>query len=104
VPLLITAAIVLGALLTSLGADVNVALPLILGSALWATWDARRVGARNFRTWLPSHPLALFVVLSLLWIVAFPAYLSLRERIRFGAAVPLPGVSTDTVRRLAMGV
>ena len=101
-PFLLTIAILLGTLLTSVGIGLNLALPMILITAGWAAWDSVRVGTRHFRGWLGRGPLGVFALTALLWIVAFPAYLVLRESIRAGAAEPRPGLSSDEVRRLVL--
>lgn len=87
---------------TSLGTGLNLVVPMFLFSAAWAAWDAQRVGARHFHGWLGRGPLGVFLLVSIGWIIAFPAYLLLRERIRFGTAAARPGVTSDEQRRFAM--
>lgn len=101
-PFLLTSAIVIGTALTSVATGLNVAVPMILITSGWAAWDSRRVGARHFRGLLGRGPAAVFLLVLCLWIVTFPAYLVLRERIRAGVAEPRPGLSSEEVRRLVL--
>lgn len=101
-PFVVPAALAIGTWLTSVGTGLNLAAPMILFSAAWAALDSTRVGARHFRGWMGRGPLGVFALVTLLWIVAFPAYLVLRERIRGGVADPRPGLSSDEVRRLVL--
>lgn len=101
-PFLLTIAIVIGTALTSVGIGLNLAVPMILFTAGWAAMDSTRVGARHFRGLLGRGPVAVFLMVGALWIVTFPAYLVLRERIRAGVAEPRPGLSSDEVRRLVL--
>ena len=90
-PFVVPTALLIGTWLTSVGTGLNLAIPMILFSAIWAAMDSTKVGARHFRG-----------LVAILWIVAFPAYLVLRERIRGGMAEPRPGLSSDEVRRLVL--
>ena len=61
---------------------------LILGSALWAAYDARITQPWRYRTGLANRPPMIFVGVLLLWIVVLPWYLIVRGRIR-GGTLPL---------------
>ncbi len=101
-PFVVPTALLIGTWLTSVGTGLNLAIPMILFSAIWAAMDSTKVGARHFRGWLGRGPMGVFGLVAILWIVAFPAYLVLRERIRGGMAEPRPGLSSDEVRRLVL--
>ena len=101
-PFLLPAALLVTTLLTSIGTGLNLAIPMVLICASWAAWDARRMGARHFDHWLGRGPVWVFLGVALLWLVAFPAWLELRERIRGGMVPPRPGVSSDEARRLVL--
>ncbi len=101
-PFLLTFAIVIGTALTSVGTGLNLALPMVIFTAGWAGFDSVKVGARHFRGFMGRGPVAVFLLVASLWIVTFPAYMVLRERIRAGVAEPRPGLSSDEVRRLVL--
>lgn len=60
---------------------------MIVISAVWAGWDASRIGLGKYKTGLGS-PTAAFIGVLLLWIVGFPWYLVVRQKIAAGQ-VPL---------------
>lgn len=101
-PFALPAALLLATGLTSVGTGLNLVVPMFLLCAAWAAWDAQHIGARHFRGWLGRGSFGVFVLVSVGWVLAFPAYLLLRERIRFGTATPRPGLSNDDARRFAM--
>ena len=57
---------------------------VVLGSALWVSWDSSRIRIRDYNTRLAGHPIALFFGAYILWIVVFPWYLVVRSKIRAG--------------------
>ena len=101
-PFVLPVALAIGTWLTSVGTGLNLAIPMILFSAIWAGWDASKVGTRHFRGWMGRGPAGVFLLVMFCWVAAFPAYLVLRERIRGGVAEPRPGLSSDEVRRLVL--
>ncbi len=101
-PFLLTFAIVIGTALTSVGIGLNLAVPMVLFTAGWAAFDSMKVGARHFRGFMGRGPVAVFFLVAALWVLTFPAYMVLRERIRAGVAEPRPGLSSDEVRRLVL--
>ncbi len=60
---------------------------MIVISAVWAGWDASRIGLGKYKTGL-SSPTVVFIGGLVLWIVAFPWYLVVRQKIAAGQ-VPL---------------
>jgi len=65
------------------------ALPalVVIGTALWVYFDAKRLGLGRYRTGLVNPEIATIGCFAM-WIVAFPWYLSARRRILLGQ-VPL---------------
>jgi hypothetical protein len=61
------------------------ALPalMVIGTALWVYFDAKRLGLSRYRTGLLNPEVATIGCLGL-WIIAFPWYLSARHKIRLG--------------------
>lgn len=61
------------------------ALPafVVIGTALWVYFDAKKLGLSRYRTGLISPEVAT-IGCFLIWIAAFPWYLSTRRRILAG--------------------
>ena len=61
------------------------ALPafMVIGTALWVYFDARRLGLSRYRTGLINPEVATIGCFGV-WIIAFPWYLSARHRILHG--------------------
>ena len=61
------------------------ALPalMVIGTALWVYFDAKRLGLSRYRTGLINPEVATIGCFGL-WILAFPWYLSTRRRILAG--------------------
>lgn len=80
-------------LLTSLVAfnvfdkTVQLSWLMILLTSVWVAEDSARVQLRRYRSGMACSPLGLFFCCSLLWIIAFPWYLSMRQKIQTGTAV-----------------
>src|SRR4051812_44278244 len=59
---------------------------MVLGTALWAAIDSSKLQLKRYKSGISYGPIALFILCVLLWIVAFPWYLSMRHKIKTGAA------------------
>lgn len=61
------------------------ALPafMVIGTALWVYFDARKLGLSRYRTGLIGPEVATIGCFGL-WIIAFPWYLSARHKIAHG--------------------
>ena len=61
------------------------ALPalMVIGTAVWVHFDARKLGLGRYRSGL-MNPEVVAIGCILVWIVAFPWYLSTRHRIKLG--------------------
>jgi hypothetical protein len=60
---------------------------IIFGTALWAAIDSKKIQLKRYKSGISYGPIVLFVGFVLLWIVAFPWYLSMRYKIKNGTAV-----------------
>ena len=56
---------------------------VVIGTALWVYFDAKKLGLSRYRTGLISPEIAT-IGCFLVWIAAFPWYLSTRRRILAG--------------------
>jgi hypothetical protein len=79
--LLLTASVVVEA-----GTGLPLTVFMVLGTALWAAVDSNRIGLRRYKSGVALGPIALFFGIALLWIVGFPWYVTVRGRIKRGAA------------------
>jgi len=66
---------------------------VILITAIWAAVDSSRIQLKRYQSGISCGPVVLFFGLLLLWVVAFPWYLSVRYRILNGTAVLKDGVT-----------
>ncbi len=57
-----------------------------LATSLWAAWDASKLGIRRYKTVFSLHPVAIFFLCALLWIVTMPLYLVARNKVAKGTA------------------
>jgi hypothetical protein len=86
-------------LLTSLvgfniaGKHVSLSWFLIFGTAIWAAVDSSKIQLKRYRSGISYGPVVLFFCFLLLWIVAFPWYLSVRYTIKTGTAVLKDGAT-----------
>lgn len=59
---------------------------VVLGTSIWAAIDSKEIHLHSYKSGIAMGPFVLFLACLLLWIVAFPWYLSVRYRIRNGLA------------------
>lgn len=84
----------LGALAALFEANgVPALLPVVLFSSVWAYRDADRLDAERYEGWMGRPSIQVAIRVLLLWIIAFPAYLALRQRILRGQAERRPSLS-----------
>lgn len=57
---------------------------VMFGTALWAAIDSGNLELHRYKSGIAYRPFPLFVVSLLIWIVAFPWYLSARYKIKNG--------------------
>lgn len=58
----------------------------VLGTSLWASVDSGTIQLSRYKSGIALKPFMLFLGCLLLWIAAFPWYLSVRYRIKSGQA------------------
>lgn len=59
---------------------------VVIGTSLWASVDSGTIQLSRYRSGISLKPFVLFLACLLIWIVAFPWYLSVRYRIKNGLA------------------
>lgn len=75
-----------------------IALLIVLGSAIWVYNDAKKLEIQKYEKakFSPStHPLGFALFVWILWIIAFPMYISYRQKIKEGG-IPLK-VSSSSI-------
>jgi hypothetical protein len=87
IPILLTiwipiACVVVGALI-----NFNVIQVMILGTALWAAIDSSKIQLKRYKSGISYGPVVVFLCFVFLWIVAFPWYLIVRNKIKSGTAI-----------------
>jgi len=60
---------------------------MVLGTALWAALDSKKIQLKQYKSGISYGPVVLFIAISLLWILGFPWYLVMRYKIKTGTAV-----------------
>ena len=60
---------------------------MVLITAIWAAVDSSKIHLKRYRSGISCGPVVLFFGFLLLWVVAFPWYLSVRYKILTGTAV-----------------
>ena len=60
---------------------------LIFGSALWAAIDSSQIQLKRYKSGISYGPVVVFLCFVFLWIVAFPWYLIVRNKIKAGTAI-----------------
>jgi len=58
----------------------------VAGTSIWAAIDSRGIQLHKYKSGIALRPVVLLLACLLLWIVAFPWYLSVRCRIKSGLA------------------
>lgn len=60
------------------------AILIVLGTSVWATFDSSRIDLQAYRTRIAVHPMILFNLMYMFWVPLFPWYLVVRARIIAG--------------------
>jgi len=60
---------------------------MILGIALWAAIDSSKIQLKCYKSGISYGPVVVFLCFVFLWIVAFPWYLIVRNKIKAGKAI-----------------
>lgn len=70
---------------------------VMAGTSIWAAVDSASIGLHRYKSGIAMKPFTLFLGCALLWIVAFPWYLSVRYRILNGQAQLKDGSGGEAV-------
>ncbi len=68
------------------GAVSTLCWGLVLGSAVGAAFISNKLEFRKYKTGMSYHPVSIFLVHVLFWAVAFPWFLTVRDKIKDGSA------------------
>jgi membrane protein YdbS with pleckstrin-like domain len=60
---------------------------MVLGTALWAAIDSKKIQLKRYKSGISYGPVVLFIAIAFLWIIGFPWYLAMRYKIKTGTAV-----------------
>ncbi|MGA2542785.1 MAG: hypothetical protein ABSG78_14650 [Verrucomicrobiota bacterium] len=66
--------------------EINLFMILIVSTSVWVGIDSWQVHLARYQSGISYQPITLGILCSLFWIVAFPWYLSMRQKIRSGRA------------------
>ena len=66
--------------------EINLYVPMIVGTSVWAGVDSARLRLNRYQSGISYSPVVLGVLCSMFWIVGFPWYLSMRHKILTGTA------------------
>ena len=97
--ILFTVAILLPCLFSSQVIGFDLTWILVVGTSLWAAIDSSKINLRAYKSGISYGPVFLFVLHLLLWIAAFPWYLSVRYKIRNGLLERRPDSEATTVAK-----
>ena len=70
---------------------------MVLGTALWAAIDSKKIQLKRYKSGISYGPFALFFGIALLWFIGFPWYLAMRYKIKTGTAVLKDGATNVAV-------
>ncbi len=87
--IMVTLSLLAAGVAATLFLDFPGTIPLILLSTIWATWDASRIGLSRYDTALRSPFTVLFGCL-FFWVIVFPWYFVVRQKIMDGTATLKP--------------
>ncbi len=83
----LTIALIVLSVIASTYAHFSVVMPMVLATSLWVAFDSSKLQLSRYKSGISYGPVALFVACALLWIVGFPWYLVMRDKIKSGTAV-----------------
>jgi hypothetical protein len=97
IPILLTIWIPIACLVISTLININILMIMIFGTALWAAIDSSKIQLKRYRSGISYGPVVLFICFVGLWIVAFPWYLIIRNKIKTGTAILKDEATTNAV-------
>ena len=59
---------------------------MVFGTALWVAIDSSKLQLKRYKSGISYGPVVLFFACAVIWIIAFPWYLSMRYKIKTGTA------------------
>ena len=71
----------------SVAIDFNVMYFLVIGTALWAAIDSKKIKLKEYKSGVSYGPIVLFISICFLWLAGFPWYLHVRYKIKHNLAV-----------------
>ncbi len=86
IAILLTIGLVVGCGVLGAFAGVNLYVPMVVGTSVWAGVDSARLHLRRYQSGISYSPIVLGILCSMFWIVGFPWYLSMRHKITTGTA------------------
>jgi hypothetical protein len=86
VAILLTMGLTIGCGLIVAFTRINLFVPMVVGTSVWAGIDSSRWHLRRYQSGISYGPVALGILCAMFWIVGFPWYLSMRYKIQTGAA------------------
>ena len=87
IPILLTIWIPLACVVISTLINFNIFQIMIIGTALWAAIDSSKIQLKRYKSGISYGPVVIFFCFVFLWIVAFPWYLIVRNKIKAGTAI-----------------
>lgn len=84
--------------LTAGGIATDTTWVMVIITSLWVAFDSRKIDIQKYNTNLAHHYAALFFMCLLVWIVAFPWYLIVRDKIKKGEMPLHDGTERKLVR------
>jgi len=70
---------------------------LVIGSAIWASKESRRLQFATYSMSFPRRPSVAFVLIALMWFIGFPWFLATRRGVMRGAIRKQSDVSPPPV-------
>jgi len=86
IAILFTAGLAVGCGLVLAFTGVSVFGLMVVGTSVWAGVDSEKHRLRKYQSGISYGPVVLGILCAVFWIVGFPWYLSMRYKIRTGAA------------------
>jgi hypothetical protein len=65
---------------------LNLCIPMVVGTSVWVGIDSAKFHLKKYQSGISYSPITLGILCSMVWIVGFPWYLSMRHKIITGKA------------------
>jgi len=90
VAILLTAGLIIGCSAVVAFTRLDLFIPMVVGTSVWVGIDSAKFHFKKYQSGISYGPVTLGVLCSMLWIVGFPWYLSMRRKIITGKAKVRP--------------